>query len=100
MLVTLFSLYNALAIFQNYINYIFYNVLDNYCTVYLNNILVFSKTQAEHTRHIKEVIYCFRAASLQIDINKLKFYIIKIKYLSLIISIKRISMDFKKVQAL
>jgi len=44
MLVTLFSLYNALAIFQNYINHILYNALDNYCTVYLNDILVFSKT--------------------------------------------------------
>jgi len=44
MLVTPFGLYNALAIFQNYINYILYNTLDNYCTVYLNNILIFSKT--------------------------------------------------------
>jgi len=44
MLVTLFSLYNTLAIFQNYINYILYNALDNYYTVYLNNILIFSKT--------------------------------------------------------
>jgi len=44
MLVTLFGLYNALAIFQNYINYILYDVLDNYCIAYLNNILVFFKT--------------------------------------------------------
>jgi hypothetical protein len=43
-LVTLFGLYNAPVIFQNYINYIFHDILDNYCTVYLNNILVFSKT--------------------------------------------------------
>ena len=64
MLITPFSLYNALAIFQNYINYILYNVLDDYYTVYLNNILVFFKTQTEHTRYIKEVIYYFRAAGL------------------------------------
>jgi hypothetical protein len=30
MLITLFSFYNAPAIFQNYINYILYNILDNY----------------------------------------------------------------------
>jgi len=64
MLVTLFSLYNALAIFQNYINHILYNALDDYCTAYLNNILIFSKTRAEHTRHVKEVICCLRAAGL------------------------------------
>jgi len=64
MLVTPFSLYNALAIFQNYINHILYNILDDYCTAYLNNILIFSKTRAKHTRHIKEVICRLRAAGL------------------------------------
>jgi len=44
MLVTPFSLYNAPAIFQNYINHILYNALDDYYIVYLNNILIFSKT--------------------------------------------------------
>jgi hypothetical protein len=44
MLITLFGLYNALATFQNYINYILHDVLDDYYTVYLNNILVFFKT--------------------------------------------------------
>ena len=43
-LITLFSLYNTLAIFQNYINYILYDALDNYYTVYLNNIFIFFKT--------------------------------------------------------
>jgi len=97
MLVTLFSLYNAPAIFQNYINHILYNALDNYCTAYLNNILIFSKTRAKHTRHVKEVICRLKAASLQINIGKLEFYTIKTKYLGLIILIEGISMDPKKV---
>jgi len=97
MLVTLFGLYNALAIFQNYINHILYNVLDDYYIAYLNDILIFSKTQAKHTRHVKEVICRLRAAGLQINISKLEFYITKTKYLSLIILIEGISMDPKKV---
>ena len=56
MLVTLFSLYNAPATFQNYINHVLHNALDDYCTAYLDNILVFSKTRAEHTKHVNEVI--------------------------------------------
>jgi len=100
MLVTPFSLYNAPAIFQNYINHILYDVLDDYYIVYLNNILVFSKTRAKHTRHVKEVIYRLKAAGLQINIGKSEFYTTKIKYLGLIISIEGISMDPKKVQAL
>jgi len=97
MLVTLFSLYNAPAIFQNYINYILYNALDDYYTAYLNNILIFSKTRAKHTRHVKEVIRHLRAAGLQINISKLEFYTTKTKYLSLIILIEGMSIDSKKV---
>jgi len=43
-LVTPFGLYNTPATFQNYINYILHDALDDYCIVYLNDILVFSKT--------------------------------------------------------
>jgi len=100
MLVTLFSLYNTPAIFQNYINHILYDALDNYYIAYLNDILIFSKTQAKHTRHVKEVIRRLRAAGLQINIGKSEFYITKTKYLGLIILIEGISMDPKKVQAL
>ena len=63
-LVTLFGLYNTLAIFQNYINYILYNILDDYYIVYLNNILIFSKTRAKYTRYVKEVICRLRTAGL------------------------------------
>jgi len=56
MLVTLFGLYNTPTIFQNYINHILYNALNNYCTAYLNDILVFSKTRTEYTKYINEVI--------------------------------------------
>jgi len=55
-LVTPFSLYNTPTTFQNYINYVLYNALNNYCTAYLNNVLVFSKTRTKHTKYINEVI--------------------------------------------
>jgi len=56
MLVTLFSLYNAPAIFQNYINHVLYNALNNYYTAYLNNVFVFSKIRAKHTKYVNKVI--------------------------------------------
>jgi len=55
-LVTLFSLYNAPATFQNYINYILHNALNDYCTAYLNNVLVFLKTRAKHMKYVNEII--------------------------------------------
>jgi len=56
MLVILFSLYNTPATFQNYINYVLYNALNNYCTVYFDNILIFLKIRAEHIKYVNEII--------------------------------------------
>jgi len=42
--------------FQNYINYILHNALNNYYTAYLNDVLIFSKTRAKHTKYVNEVI--------------------------------------------
>jgi len=56
MLVILFSLYNAPAIFQNYINYVLYNALNDYCTAYFNNVLIFLKTRAEHIKYVNKII--------------------------------------------
>jgi len=100
MLVILFSLYNTPAIFQNYINYVLYNALNNHCTAYLNNVLVFSKTRTKHTKYINKVIQRLGNTRLQININKSKFYTTKTKYLGLIISTNSITIDPKKVQAL
>ena len=99
-LIILFSFCNAPTIFQNYINYILYNALDNYYTVYFNNVFVFSKTHAKYMKYINKIIQRLSNARFQIDINKSKFYTTKIKYLSLIILTNSITIDPKKVQAL
>ncbi|OCK91090.1 uncharacterized protein K441DRAFT_576855, partial [Cenococcum geophilum 1.58] len=68
------------------INYILYNALNDYCTAYLNNVLIFSKTRAEYTKYVNEI-----------NINKSKFYSTKIKYLGLIILTNGMTMDPKKI---
>ena len=100
MLVTPFGLCNAPATFQNYINHVLHDALDLYCTAYLDDVLVFSKTRAEHTRHVDEVIRRLGTAGLQIDINKSEFYATKTKYLGLIISTDGMTMDPDKVEAI
>ena len=97
MLVTSFGLCNAPATFQNYINHVLHDILDDYCTAYLDDVLVFSKTR--HNKHV-EVIHRLGAAGLQIDIGKSEFYTKKTKYLGLIISTGGMSMDPENVQAL
>ena len=49
-LVTPFGLQGALATFQNYINDILYNLLDDCATAYLDNILIYSANKADHVQ--------------------------------------------------
>ena len=100
MLVTPFGLCNAPATFQNYINHVLHDALDDYCTAYLDDVLVFSRTREEHAKHVREVITRLGNAGLQIDINKSEFYTKKTKYLGLIISTDGMSMDPEKVQVI
>ena len=52
----LFGLCNGPALFQNYINNTLHKYLNNFCTVYLNDILIYSDNEAEHKIHIKCVL--------------------------------------------
>ena len=56
--VVLFDLTNVSAIFQVYINWILCDLVDDFCIVYLDNILVFSKSEKEYYQHLQLIIKC------------------------------------------
>jgi len=47
-----FGVTNALAIFMDYMNRIFHEVLDKFVVVFIDNILISSKNHEEHERQI------------------------------------------------
>ena len=55
-LVMLFGLCNEPALFQNYINNTLHEYLDDFCTAYLNDILIYSDNEAEHKIYVKRVL--------------------------------------------
>ena len=55
-LVMLFSLCNEPASFQNYINNTLHKYLNDFCTAYLDDILIYSDNEAEHEIHVKHVL--------------------------------------------
>ena len=55
-LVLSFDLINAPAIFQAYINHVLYDLVNNFCIVYLDDILIFSKIKKEHYQHLELII--------------------------------------------
>ena len=99
-LVMPFGLCNAPAEFQHYINHILFDLLDKFCTAYLDDVLIYSQTKKEHREHVRQVVARLRDAGLQIDINKCEFETTRTKYLGLIITTEGIEMDPDKVTAI
>ena len=99
-LVMPFGLCNGPASFQNYINDTLWEYLNDFCTVYLDDILIYSEIEAEHKIHVKRVLQKLREAGLQADITKCTFHIKEVSYLELIIITKEIKMNSAKVSTI
>lgn len=101
-LVTPFGLTGAPATFQRYINWTLREYLDDFCTAYIDDILIYSSgTREDHSAKVGRVLEKLRAAGLQLDLSKCEFEARKIKYLGYIIEVgKGISMDPEKVEAI
>jgi len=68
-----FELINDSISFQQYMNDVLWNFLNDFCQVYLDNILIYSKTQWEHWQHVKMILNHLWEADLQVDIRKCEF---------------------------
>jgi hypothetical protein len=55
-LVMPFGLMNAPAVFQEFMNAIFRDVIDEWVVIYMDDILIFSNDREEHTGHVHEVL--------------------------------------------
>ena len=58
-LVMPFGLTNAPASFQALVNEVFSDLLDSFVAIYLDNIMIYSKTLEDHQTHVQKVLECF-----------------------------------------
>jgi hypothetical protein len=94
-----FGLTNAPASFQHFINDTLRDFLDVFCTAYLDDILIYSDSLAEHQIHVRQVLKKLQQAGLYLKPEKCEFHVQEVKYLGLIITTKGIQMDPAKVAA-
>ena len=78
----LFGLYNAPATFQRLMQNCMCKLNMNYCLIYLDDMIVFSKIEEEHLHCLPLVFGCFREQHLKIKPTKCKFLKSKINYLT------------------
>jgi predicted aspartyl protease len=92
-----FGLTNGPATYQRYMNDVLFDYLDDFCTAYLDDILVYSEDPLDHQLHVQKVLQRLRDAGLQVDIKKCEFNVTRTKYLGFIISTDGIEVDPDKV---
>jgi hypothetical protein len=95
-----FGLCNAPATFQAFINSILNEFLDEFCSAYLDDVLVYSETEEEHIVHCNKVLSKLCDAGLHLDIKKCEFHVTRVKYLGMILTAEGLQMDPDKVKAI
>ena len=94
-----FSLTNESVTYQRYMNDVLFNYLDDFYTVYLDDILIYSDNELNHDAHVHKVLQRLQDTDLQADIKKCEFSMKRTKYLGFIISIDGIEVDSEKISA-
>ena len=99
-LVMPFGLTNAPATFQHFINDVLRPYLDQFCTAYLDDILIYSDNLEDHVKHVRLVLKALSAVGLHLKPEKCEFHRSKVNYLGLVISSDGVSMDPRKVETI
>ncbi|WVZ75520.1 hypothetical protein U9M48_023565 [Paspalum notatum var. saurae] len=94
-----FGLTNAPAYFMQLMNSVFMDYLDNFVVVFIDDILIYSKTEAEHEEHLRLVLQRLREHKLYAKFSKCEFWIDEVRFLGHVVSKGGIAVDPSKVSA-
>ncbi|KAL4012228.1 hypothetical protein IC575_029324 [Cucumis melo] len=94
-----FGLTNAPAVFMDLMNRVFKDFLDQFVIVFIDDILIYSKTEAEHEEHLHQVLETLRAHKLYAKFSKCEFWLKKVTFLGHVVSSEGVSVDPAKVEA-
>ena len=94
-----FDLINASITFQIFVNNVLRRYLNQFIIVYLDDILVYSKTKKEHVQHVKKVLQTLQKVDLCIKSEKSEFHVQSVQFLKFIVTSQSLRMNSKKIEA-
>jgi len=97
--VMLFGVTHAPALFMDYMNRIFLPFLDNFVVVFIDDILIYSRTKEEHEEHLKTLLEILREKQLYAKFSKCEFWLKEVNFLGHVTSTQGISVDPANVEA-
>jgi hypothetical protein len=93
-----FGLTNAPTYFMYLMNNVFMEYLDRFVAVFVDDILIFSKTMEEHEEHLRLVLEKLRSNQLNAKFSKCEFWLTEVTFLGHVISAGGVSVDLGKVK--
>ncbi|KAL5549395.1 hypothetical protein UlMin_004626 [Ulmus minor] len=98
-LVMPFGLTNAPAAFMDLMNRVFKEFLDKFVVIFIDDILIYSKTREDHEAHLELVLQRLKEHRLYAKFKKCEFWIEQVTFLGHVISKNGVSVDPFKVEA-
>ena len=95
-----FGLTNAPVVFMDMMNRVCCPMLDKSVIVFVDDILRYSKFEADHAIHIREILELLRKEKLYVKFSKFEFWLRQIQFLGHVITSDGISVDPTKIEAI
>ncbi|GAU35775.1 hypothetical protein TSUD_61360 [Trifolium subterraneum] len=94
-----FGVTTAPGVFMEYMNRIFHSFLDKFVVVFIDDILVYSKSEEEHKEHLRIVLQVLKEKKLYAKLSKCELWLKEVSFLGHVISSGGIAVDPAKVDA-
>ena len=92
-----FGLTNAPAAFMDLINRVFKPYPDQFVVVFIDDILVYSKSREEHERHLSNVLQTLKDKQLYAKLKNCEFWLDKVSFIGHVVTNDDIFVDLGKV---
>ena len=93
-----FGLTNAPAAFINLMHRVFQPYLDQFVVVFVDEILIYSRSEREHEDHLRIVLQLLRDHQLYAKFSKCEFWLTEVRFLGHVVSTSGMSVDPEKVE--
>ena len=97
---TPFGLTNIPAAFMDLMHRVFQSYLDQFVVVFVDDVLIYSKSEEEHEGHLRIVLQILRDHQLYAKFSKCEFWLTEVRFLGHVVSASGVFVDPKKVEAI
>ncbi|GJX23431.1 putative reverse transcriptase domain-containing protein [Tanacetum coccineum] len=95
-----FGLTNALAVFMDLMNQVCKPYLDKFVILFIDEILIYSKSKEEHVEHLKSILEFLKKEGLYAKFSKYDFWLSRVQFLGHVIDSEGIHVDPSKIESI